>query len=183
MGANGNPPSRLGDVHAWTYEPDASNVTNRGWLSEALIVGSYATVGDGTVTPFSPTLQFLDSKTLALPSRVKSLLIVVTTVFVVAGQASVRLASSRKAAAQAVGAASSYPDKGGLMGPSTNFGPAANLPAGVYWITPSTVGGSTPAATGLPDLQWAGEYMGVEINFGAAPASGALYVAFVTYPV
>jgi hypothetical protein len=189
MGVGGAPPTRIADLTTRASEPDSVTgaAAVRGWISEHLIVGSYVSPGIGTVTPFSPTLQFLDTATIPISNaRIRSLLIVVTTTFVVAGQASVRLASGRRAAVQAVGAASSYPDipnEGGLLGPSVNFGAATNLAAGVYWITPSSVGGGAGAAGGLPDLQWPLEYVGAEINFGAAPTAGALYVAFVTAPI
>jgi hypothetical protein len=176
MGANGNPYRQLAHSGTWDYQPDASNITVRGWLSEALVIGNYTGGGTGTVTPFTPTVQFLDSATIALPSRIKTILIVVTTAFTLAAQAKVQLTSSRKAAAQAVGATTSYPDipnEGGTVGAAANWGAATNPVAGAYWITPSEI----------PQLQWPMEYCGVEINFGAAPAAGALYCAFVVAPV
>jgi hypothetical protein len=43
----------------------------------------------------------------------------------------------------------------------------------VYWVT----------ASEIPQLQWPMEYCGVEIDFGAAPTGGALYVAFIVAPI
>lgn len=176
MGASGTQYNRLSDSDVPNAFQDQSG---RGAQSEQLILTSGNFHSDGTVDYFTPSSIFVDTATVWVPSRFRTLLIVIGTAVTFAGaqQIKVQLVSTRKAVATRSGATSAYPDgpnEGNVLGSAVNLGPnAASIPPGAYFFTPQE----------LPQLQWPLEYVGAEINFVAVPTGGLVYALFLSDPI
>jgi len=179
----------------------------RGGLTqnELPIVGNPYVAGSGTT--ISNGSRWVDTPLVALPSRIKSLAIVVDTAITSGGaqQATVQLFAARTLFAT-LGTASAPPATpfaGGqsgagsqipaspnanmsqLVGPAVNFGGSvASIPVGIYWFTATAPGNpSASPPTSMTELAQMFPCLGIEITAPAAFTGGAFRAFFSLAPL
>lgn len=149
-----------------------------------LALASPEVVTDGQSAPIPgfeiplslPTLSsiFIDTATTNLPSRIKSIVIIVTTnlTWTTAGQATMRVIGSRSPQAAAGGATSPTANNQAVaqLTGSANFGGAGatSIASAMYIFTPQD----------LAQLQWWTPCCGIEFQFPSALTGGAMTVSF-----
>ena len=178
MGLFGAQLQRIADLMVPEPTPDP---VAKGWSDEFLLLGTYVSPnGDGSITPVAVTgTVFLASKTVHVPTRMRTLLIgiPVAITFAAAQQITAQLISGRQQYAGGSGGVTQMPN---VATETDTVGAAANVLAagtntGVHWIW------LTPFNE-IPQLQAPLEWVGVQINMPVGPTAGSIYAAFVAEP-
>lgn len=180
MGLTGVHRLRIADQELPEAQPDP--MAAKGWSPEILVIGSYQQTAprDGTITPVAVTgTVVIASKTVQVPSRMRTLLIGIPTAitFAAAQQITAQIISGRSQFAGNSGAGPFVPDTAtetDVVGAAFNVGGAGtSLGPRWFWITPFNE---------IPQLQAPLEWIGVQITMPVGPTAGSIYAAFVAYP-